>query len=519
MHLKYKILCSFLLVSLLSLLSGLTSYFFLQKVIEKYDHVVTVNMENSSMMEGMKGAIYAMRSKYFFLIGFTKTNPELQKILISEIEQEKTKYVGLDEAYQKIPFAPGEEDVYASVKENWKKLSAANDELMSSYRQLGLNDQLMEILNQRYTPASLDYVASIDKLIEFQKKESVKWTSESHETARLSTKVSFTIIAFSLVVSLLVAFLISRKLTNDLASVIEELNQTSPRLSSSANAMSSLSSELSQCATEQASSVQETASSLEQISAMINRNSDSASKAKSSADVSLQSVREGQRSISNMLTAMNEINQNNDAFNTFVKKNNEELNEMVQVITNISEKTKVIHDIVFQTKLLSFNASVEAARSGEHGKGFAVVAEEVGNLAQMSGNAANEIKTLLDESISKVHSIVDSTKVQVERLVLDGKEKIKTGVSRAQECDLALNNISHTVLAVEELVTEVAHASTEQSQGLSEINKAMGKIDEVTHQNSSASQSVATNAAEVLDLSLGIKKTCDDLVVLLNGKS
>ena len=58
----------------------------------------------------------------------------------------------------------------------------------------------------------------------------------------------------------------------------------------------------------------------------------------------------------------------------------------------IKDKVNIINDIVFQTKLLSFNASVEAARAGENGKGFAVVAEEVGNLASVSGKAANEIK-------------------------------------------------------------------------------------------------------------------------------
>ncbi|MBC7659266.1 MAG: hypothetical protein H7249_06115 [Chitinophagaceae bacterium] len=50
---------------------------------------------------------------------------------------------------------------------------------------------------------------------------------------------------------------------------------------------------------------------------------------------------------------------------------------MVSVINEIVDKTRVINAIVFQTQLLSFDASVEAARAGERGKGFAVVAEKV----------------------------------------------------------------------------------------------------------------------------------------------
>jgi methyl-accepting chemotaxis protein len=519
MHLKFKILSGFLLVSFFSLLVGGISYFYLQKVIEKYDHVVNINMVNSNKMEGMKTAVYAMRSKYFYLIGFTRGNATLPQILLDEIEQEKQKYIQADKEYNTVPFVEGEAEVYGKVSDTWKKLMIANDELLATYKREGLTDNIVNVLNNVYTPASLDYVAAIDNLIEFQRKESVKWTHESNKSADLSTKISIAIMALSFIASILIALLLVKSLTGELVNVINELSDSSPRLTSSANAMSSLSTELSSCATEQAASVQETAASLEEISAMIRRNSDNASKAKASSEVSLQSVKRGQQSISNMLSAMDEINSNNDAFNAFMARNSEELNEMVRVITNISEKTRVINDIVFQTKLLSFNASVEAARSGEHGKGFAVVAEEVGSLAEMSGNAANEIKGLLDESIVKVNSIVDLTKVQVERLVLEGKEKVKIGVSRAKECDYALNEISHAVTSVEALVAEVAHASTEQSTGIDEVNKAMSKIDEVTGQNSTASQSVSTNAVDVLQLSIGIRGSCDSLVTLLTGEA
>ena len=65
------------------------------------------------------------------------------------------------------------------------------------------------------------------------------------------------------------------------------------------------------------------------------------------------------------------------------------------IIQEIEDKTKAIDEIVFQTKLLSFNASVEAERAGEHGRGFSVVAQEVGNLAQLSGKSAAEINEIL----------------------------------------------------------------------------------------------------------------------------
>src|SRR5690606_36951178 len=89
---------------------------------------------------------------------------------------------------------------------------------------------------------------------------------------------------------------------------------------------------------------------------------------------------------------------------------NEKIEQLVKVIGNIGEKTKVMDEIVFQTKLLSFNASVEAERAGEHGRGFAVVAQEVGNLAQMSGKSAQEIAEIVKSSIQEAEAITTENK-------------------------------------------------------------------------------------------------------------
>ena len=517
LHLKYRIFFGFLLVACFSLVVGGVGYFYLDKVVAKYDHVVKINMGNLGRMSEMRDSVRIIRSRISFIIGFPKGHETEVQEALKRIEEEYVDYAKADKGYNDIPFVAGEEEIYKPVDENWKIVKAKTDELLATYKKEGVNDHVLSIFFNGYTQATDKYFTSIEALMAFQDKESIKWTKESAEMAALSTKLSLIIMGLSFVMSLLIGTFLVKMLTGKLTNVITELNETTPQLAESASSMSSLSSELSSCATEQAAAVQETASSMEEISAMIKRNSDNANNAKASSTASLHSVKSGQQAVSNMLTAMEDINRNNDSFNEFMARNNEELSEMVKVITNISEKTKVINDIVFQTKLLSFNASVEAARAGEQGKGFAVVAEEVGNLAQMSGNAANEIKGLLEESIVKVNEIVSTTKTQVEKLVTDGKEKIETGVARARECDAALTEINSTVASVESLVAEVAHASGEQSQGISEVNKAMGQIDEVTNQNSIASQSVSTNAAQVMQLSTSIRVTSDKLVALLTG--
>lgn len=517
LHLKYRILLAFILVSSFSLVVGGVSYFYLDKVVTNYEHVATVNLENLHRMSNMKDNVRLMRARMFFIMGLSKGHEQEVSEFVTKMEKAILAYEEEDKAYNLIPFAPGEDVIYNKVASEWKVIRPKAEEMISSYKKEGVTESLNQQLFTSFIPATDNYFVAIDNLMGFQDQEAKKWTLASQEAAELSTKISISIMVLSFLVSVSLGAVLTNSLTGQLTNVINELNVTTPKLTESSSSMSSLSTELSSCATEQAAAVQETASSLEEIAAMIKRNSENANNAKRSSSESLASVKAGQLAVGNMLNAMEEINQNNDSFNTFMAQNNIELQEMVQVITNISEKTKVINDIVFQTKLLSFNASVEAARAGEQGKGFAVVAEEVGNLAQMSGNAANEIKGLLDESILKVNQIVTTTKSQVERLVGDGKEKIKSGVVRAQDCRSALNEINTAVTSVESLVAEVAHASNEQSQGIEEVNKAMGQIDEVTNQNTIASQSVSGNAAQVMQLSSSIKVTSEKLTQLLTG--
>jgi methyl-accepting chemotaxis protein len=216
-----------------------------------------------------------------------------------------------------------------------------------------------------------------------------------------------------------------------------------------------------------------------------------------------------------MMIAINEIKGTNDQILNQMESSNKEFAEIVKIISEIGEKTKVIDDIVFQTKLLSFNASVEAARAGEHGKGFAVVAEEVGNLAQMSGNAAKQITDLLSGSIKKVNDIVNQTSARVDQLVEVGKDKISMGLSTATKCRDALNIISENANTVTAMVTEIAHASKEQSQGVQEINKAISQLDQVTQQNAAVAQGSSSQAEHLKAESISLSSAVMTLTELM----
>lgn len=155
-----------------------------------------------------------------------------------------------------------------------------------------------------------------------------------------------------------------------------------------------------------------------------------------------------------------------------ILESNERIEKLVKIIEQVAEKTEVIDDIVFKTQLLSFNASVEAERAGEHGRGFAVVAQEVGNLAQMSGVAATEIASIVKNSIREADQVAAENKSRVEKggdLVAQTRDKT-SGV---------LNRITEILHATDQIVA----ASKEQSQGISEITKSINMLSQSSGEN------------------------------------
>jgi methyl-accepting chemotaxis protein len=343
--------------------------------------------------------------------------------------------------------------------------------------------------------------------------------SEAMSALSQAQRIFYLVFAAVVVLACTISYLFAMGLSKKLSDLASRLSVGSNDVFSAARTISKSSSELSGAATEQASAIQETAASIDEVSAMVKKSADNASQSQKVSQTSRSAAEQGQEAVQEMSRSINEISQSNTAIMNQVEDGNRQISEIVKVISEIGNKTKVINDIVFQTKLLSFNASVEAARAGEHGKGFAVVAEEVGNLAQMSGNAAKEISQMLDSSIQKVESIVTETKTKVERLVVDGKTKVEVGTRVAQKCGEVLSNILSTVQEVDGMVGEVSTASREQAQGVAEINKAMNQLDQVTQQNTAISQNAATAAEQLSAQAEQLRQMVHDLFVVINGTS
>jgi len=298
-------------------------------------------------------------------------------------------------------------------------------------------------------------------------------------------------VVLGLVASVLVVGSHVRKLTG----IVTRLSDEAGQVADGAVKVNGASQNLSQAAVEQASAVEETVASMEEMAATISKTADNASKSHSVTQKGEEEAQKGKQVIAHMLAAMEGI-----------EASNSKLQSLVQLIQEIEAKTQIINDIVFETRLLSFNASIEAARAGVHGKGFSVVAEEVGKLAVLSGKAADEIRSLLDSSTAEVAKIVSST-----------QESVLAGKNAFRDCEQAFNSMGDTLQRIRDSVEQIATATQQQEVGVEQTNKAMVAIDHATLNNSKSAETLSALAVDLERGADSLKNSIASMRALVSG--
>lgn len=235
-------------------------------------------------------------------------------------------------------------------------------------------------------------------------------------------------------------------------------------------------------ASRQSAAIEETVASMEEMGSMIAMTNQSTTTTQEEVMQSTQFAKEGESVVHEMVRSMDAI-----------YKSNNQLESIVTLIAGIQSKTKIINDIAFETKLLAFNASIEAARAGAHGRGFAVVAEEVGKLATVSNRAADEVRSLLENSAIQVSSILDLT-----------RDSVQQGQSTTKACSSAFARMQSSIQVISEGISRIATASNEQKAGVTQTNEAMQEMERVAQAN-------LTSGTRIQNQSSGLRSTAETL--------
>ena len=248
-----------------------------------------------------------------------------------------------------------------------------------------------------------------------------------------------------------------------LATIVGGVRDSAEGVATASSEIAAGNNDLSSRTEQQASALEQTAASMEELSSTVRQNADNARQGNQLAVSASNIAIQGGETVAKVVDTMKGINDSSR-----------------QIVNIIS----VIDSIAFQTNILALNAAVEAARAGEQGRGFAVVAAEVRNLAQRSGEAAREIKTLISTSV----------------------ERVEQGTALVDQAGVTMSEVVASIRRVTDIMGEISAASSEQSSGVAQVGEAVTQMDRATQQNAAlveesaaAAESLKVQARQLVD--------------------
>jgi len=276
-------------------------------------------------------------------------------------------------------------------------------------------------------------------------------------------------------------------LRNETQQVIEGTNT----LASSISQISATATQLATSSAETSTSITEITSTVEDVRQTVNLSNEKAELVAESSEKGIHISETGKKATDDAISGMNRIKEEME----YVAESIVKLSEQTQ---SIGEIISAVNDLADQSNLLSVNASIEAAKAGEHGKGFAVVAQEVKSLADQSKEATNQVRTILNDIQKATSAAVMAT----ER----GSKAVEKGVDLAIRLGDAINDLSNSVVNSAKAAMQIAASSQEQLVGMDQLLHAMENIKEASIQNVDGAKQLESATRNLDDLAKQLKE-------------
>jgi len=484
-----------LMTVMMGLVYGMQSY--VASVDDETSRVVQFNEDRITLALRWKGGTELTSNR--LVSSLVTTDDSLSEALLGQV---KAGIAAVSEIQKQVT----ELTVSGASKQGLERIAterAAVLKLVAEGQKLRADGDLagaQRLVRERLNPAIATYVAAQEAFVELQQRERDEAKAQGLQVRTVAQWTGMGVSMLILAIGLMLAWLTVRSVTvpleravgladqiaggdltadihddrkDELGHLLRSLSAMAARLRavvgevrSGVESVSAASSQIAtgnhdlSARTEQtAANLEETAASMEELTATVTQSAETARQANLLAGQAAQAAQRGGEVVGQVVASMQHITDSSH---------------------KIADIIGVIDSIAFQTNILALNAAVEAARAGEQGRGFAVVAGEVRALAQRSADAAKEIKGLITASV----------------------ESVESGSQQVSQAGQSMEEIVQGVRRVSDLIAEITASTSEQRDGIGQVNQAVTNLDQMTQQNAALVEESSAAAASMHDQAL-----------------